>query len=245
MWEEKGKSSYEVCTNRNTGCHCIRRDFSSTQDISEAAFDIILSASDNMLSTDQLVSIAPAFDIPRLEDSLSEVSNQHTLRQVKQAITHEKASTCLVSVDADIVSVETIFKNFEKMSKESLVALAAQHNLRVSPWSDRELLKDLIMSHLANGHCIIRRERGCSALVNGCNTGNPCLDGDEVTIKFLEIASKKISARRPMERLLQTCNVSCTSGHSLAQLQKSMKAHIKTLKKGKRSAVYGEKQEVS
>ena len=122
-----------------------------------------------------------------------------------------KQSICdVVSVTA-FPSVEAMFKNFKQMSKPTLIALAAQHNLRVAPWSDRDDLQDLIAVHIGTGKCAKLNggdAPGCATVINDCENymAQPDLNTDEATIALLELSLKKLSYG-PLERLLKACNV--------------------------------------
>ena len=114
---------------------------------------------------------------------------------------------CDVVLATAFPSVEAMFKNFEQMSKPTLIALAAQHNLRFAPWSDRDELRDLIAVHIGTGKCTMKPNGsdapGCSTVINNCKkyTVQPDLDADKPTIALLELSSKKLSYG-PLERLL-------------------------------------------
>lgn len=65
------------------------------------------------------------------------------------------------------------------------------------------------------------------------------LDADETTINILELALKKL-AYGPLERILQSCNVEYSKEGGIHSLKKSIKSHIRELKKGEQAANYQE-----
>lgn len=226
-----------------TACRCISSDYESVRDLATAMFDIVLSASTQSISTDRLVIIARSLDIPRLCD----IPKANVRRNIIKAIELAKQSICDVVSATAFPSVEAMFKNFERMSKPTLIALAAQHNLRVAPWSDRDTLRDLIAVHIGTGKCAKPNggdAPGCATVVNDCEnyTAQPDLDADEATIALLELSSKKLSYG-PLERLLKARNVPYSVDRGVSSLRRAMKQHIRELKKGKRSVNRREDQE--
>ena len=87
---------------------------------------------------------------------------------------------------------------------------------------------------------------GCSTVINNCKKymAQPDLDADETTIALLELSLKKLSYG-PLERLLQAHNVPYSMDHGVSSLRRSMKQHVRELKKGKRSANQHKDQEKS
>ena len=87
---------------------------------------------------------------------------------------------------------------------------------------------------------------GCFTVIDNCKkyTAQPDLDADETTIALLELSLKKLSYG-PLERLLQARNVPYSMDHSVSSLRRSIKQHVRELKKGKRSANRHKDQEKS
>ena len=104
-----------------------------------------------------------------------------------------------------------MFKNFERMLRSTLIALASKHNLRVFPLATREDLKKVILSHVSSGECTQTKAAcasGCLTVIKECKnfSNEPDLDADDTTLTILELASKKL-AYGPLERILQLCYV--------------------------------------
>ena len=116
-----------------------------------------------------------------------------------------KESVC--STDSNICTVENMFKNFERMTRSTLIALVSKPNLRVSPWAAREDLKKVIMSHVSSGKSTQTKAAGtsgCSTVIEECKNFSNELDlnADDTSLTILELALKNL-AYCPLKRILQ------------------------------------------
>jgi hypothetical protein len=105
-----------------TACRCINAGFKSAEELSAAAFNIVLSANAKTLATDHLLDVAAFF---RRHDTF----HPKNRRRQAQAVLEKERDLVFASKtnppDIDYPPVQDLFRNFEKLPKPSLVSFAS------------------------------------------------------------------------------------------------------------------------
>ena len=215
--------------NDRTACRHFAQDFTSPREMTRFAFDVMSSAKSNQQSTDELLFLFRTL----------ELTTAFKPRNLRRQIVHE-----LKRLSENFISPMTAgeeFTAFEKHDRATLLSIASSHCIQVDRFtSTKEMLKTVIMTHLAQGECChnVNEQQGnaCTETVDSI-VGNKNLEnsGDLHSIRnqfiydWLVLQHKKLS-RNPLVRLLEVLDIEFNPQDDSRVLRSHLKKFITTLR---------------
>lgn len=221
-----------------TACRYFAADFASAKDMSTAAADVVFAATDVQIPKENLVKIVRALSLP--------IEGNRGVR--KQCLVALKRWIEVSTSDAVIrnhhISASDTVRELEKYSKLEMQALAIQHSLEIPPDARINVLRDMVVEHLATGKCVPENgsvaPAGCRTAINGFMDVDDVDEGaDELRLKLqIQLLSSVVSTikAKPLKRLLQLHDIPFDSDIPLRRLRKLLRDYIRALIKGKQVA---------
>lgn len=219
-----------------TACRYFAADFQHARDMTAAAVDVTLSATEELMPKDNLIKISRDL-------CLSLESARSIRRQCLNALSRWcRIMTCDGEVQRHHISATDTIRDIDKYSKLELEALAVQHSLVVPPGAKADPIRDIVRKHLAMGSCIPIDENpapvGCTDAIGSLPQVDEA-DGDDsrlsLQIRLLASVVDTIKAR-PLKKLLELHNVPFEPSLSLRKLRNRLRGHINRLIKGKQAS---------
>ena len=218
--------------NDRTACHHFTRGFTSAMEMTHSAFQIMSSAKSNQRSTDELLFLFRALQLP------TAFKPSNLRRQIVSEL--KKQSKSFVS-PLTVVDDLTVV---EKLDRASLLFITSSHQIEVDRFtSTKETLKTAIITHFVQGICCHIPNHIEDHIKNTCTeTMNSVLpdeyikdSGDLHTLRsqfihdWLTQQYKKLT-RIPLVRLLEILEVDFHPQDNIRVLRTHLKKFIATLR---------------
>ena len=226
---------------RMSACKTVSAGFLSRRDLSDAIIDSFLLYQNDMskLPPRKLLMIVDAMDYPRVSTFQRKDINCNARRDALQRLKVFRKMTRLSEK-----TVRDMFSSdFEDMSHTSIASVAVSHGIQVERQHKKDEIKDLLIEHLVNGHCmnsvniedenLLSNASLCATSVSEflCQTDIAVESGNfSVFAVSAGLDKMTLKAARRVARML---NIPYDSNDNKAKLKKAIRHWVKVSMKGK------------